>query len=482
VVKHAHARARRRIHDRTLLHICEAGISRSSTFGRRRLTHARKALPNEDVRSPWAALRPSDRWLLLCARRGTGFPLLVCGSRGRARPLRRSRCGLERRYLNVFFGYRGAALDDATLTRGKQLEDNLTRALAVTLERASGATRRSFAERICRAQVGGAGEAKIGLQPLAGTFDATRRVLLGISVAGRIDTASLDLDQGGSRPDAALQFGTELLILVESKAVAALDGGQLARHAFRWGLEEPRIGPNGVEIPESWVIQGWSSVASWARGAAERDGTRVGSFLLSQLAEYLDLAGVTDIQIARPSTRGTSESRAPVWLTDLAEAADLDAVAAVCSRLYGAPDRRWFIGGSGVPSSVDCRADSRRVAQAYSAAGQPVPPRLLHKGGDVITARRALSILYGPDGYERSVAEPDIHNRVTLLRDVGTDRAVLLGILAWAWDRDGLLADHARQIVGAAWANTEQESLAAPELHETLPERARLALSIEWAS
>lgn len=192
----------------------------------------------------------------------------------------RARCDdhvvdFERRYLNVFFGYRGAALDDAALTRGKQLEDNLTRASAVTLERASGATRRSFAEQICRAQVSEAGGAKIGLQPLVGMFDATRRLLLGISVAGRIDTASLEPDQGGSRPDAAVQFGTELLILIESKAVAALDGGQLARHAFRWGVGEPRIGPNGVETPESWVIQGWSSVASWARGAAS--GTAHGS-------------------------------------------------------------------------------------------------------------------------------------------------------------------------------------------------------------
>jgi hypothetical protein len=60
---------------------------------------------------------------------------------------------------------------------------------------------------------------------------------------------------------------------------------------------------------------------------ARPSGTAHGCVLLSQLAEYLHLAGVTDIQIARPSTRGTGESRAPVWLTDLAEAADLDAAA-----------------------------------------------------------------------------------------------------------------------------------------------------------
>ena len=41
------------------------------------------------------------------------------------------------RYLNVFFAYRGAAIDDARLTSGKQLEDSLTRALGVTLRAVS---------------------------------------------------------------------------------------------------------------------------------------------------------------------------------------------------------------------------------------------------------------------------------------------------------------------------------------------------------
>jgi hypothetical protein len=382
-----------------------------------------------------------------------------------------------RRYFNVFYAYRGAAVDDAALTSGKQLEDNLTRAVAVTLEQASAVTRRSFAARVCKTEVRSAEPTQSVLQPLPGTLDAARRVLLGISVEGRIDDVTLEQDQGGSRPDAAVQLGNELLVLMESKAVAKLDGAQLARHAFRWDLEEPRVGPTGVQMPASWIITRWASIASWARGAVDEDGTPVGRFLLEELAAYLDLAGVTEARIARASARGIVESQAPPWLTDLAEAADLDAVADACARLYGAPDARWFVSGDGIASSIDCRGDSRRVAEAYRGAREPVPPRLLQKGGDVITARRALSILYGPHGYERSVAEPDTRNRVALLRGVGIDRAVLLGILAWAWPRDGHLAENARRIVGAAWSHADQQSLATPELHDALTERAKTALA-----
>ncbi len=49
----------------------------------------------------------------------------------------------EDRYFNVFFAYRGAG--DLALSPGRQLEDNLTRALAATLKRVSASIARSFA-------------------------------------------------------------------------------------------------------------------------------------------------------------------------------------------------------------------------------------------------------------------------------------------------------------------------------------------------
>lgn len=292
---------------------------------------------------------------------------------------------------------------------------------------------------------------------------------------GQIERGTTELDEGGSRPDAIIEFGDELFVVLESKAVANLDGAQLARHAFRWELENARVGPRGLIPPPSWSLKRWQHVSAWARTAAKAE-TEVAAFLLRQLAEYLELAGVTDARIETSPAPGPGPL-APAWLDDLAAAADLERVALACQELYGDEDSPWFVSGDGVDSRIDTRADSRRVAEAFRAAGQPAPPSILKRGGDVITPRRALSILYGPDRYERSVAEPDVKNRAAKLKGAGADRAVLLGILAWAWPQSGALVAHnARRIVAHAWRDLPSSTPAASELHERLDERARVAL------
>lgn len=170
------------------------------------------------------------------------------------------------------------------------------------------------------------------------------------------------------------------------------------------------------------------------REARASESDEVASFLLAQLAGYLDLAGVTDAPLPEPTpaTHDVVED-IPDWLGELAGSADLNAVARICTELYGRPSDEFYVAGDGQPAPMHARDDSRRVVDAYRAAGETVAPVLQQRGGNVITSRRALSILFGPDSYERSVADPQTTVRAGKLLDVGCYRAVLLAMLAWAW-------------------------------------------------
>jgi len=156
----------------------------------------------------------------------------------------------------------------------------------------------------------------------------------------------------------------------------------------------------------------------------------------------------------------------PAWLEELARSVDLRELGALCTELYGDPANEFYEAGDGRPAPVHCRDDSRRVADAYRAAGEPIPKVLLQRGGNVITLRRALCLLFGPESYERSVADPQTTVRPRKLVDVGCDRAVLLAMLAWAWGRPGWNAEHLRRIVAAAWPHAPRRSHGAPELHD----------------
>ncbi len=224
----------------------------------------------------------------------------------------------------------------------------------------------------------------------------------------------------------------------------------------------------------------WQEVVDWAGSAADSDPSPTGAFLLRQLAEYVDLAGVTS---GRPRQNATSSrpdlaDKWPSWMEDLAVAAPLNDVALTCRQLYGDPGSEWFVCGSGVKTPMHVRDDSRRVANLYRAAGKRVPPRLTQKGGDVITARRYLSIAYGPDNFVKSFADDDLDTRVGLVRGVGADRTVLLGLFAWAWPTSGDRAGRVLQIVERMWPDADVKSYAAPELHDHLRPDARAALEL----
>lgn len=383
------------------------------------------------------------------------------------------------RYFNVFFAYRGAG--DFQLSSGKQLEDNLTRALAVTLIRSSATTARAFCAEVAAEDPGAPGTARVVLQPTPLSFEssASRRVLLGLSPSGRVSGHRAEVGEGGSRPDAAVVVG-DVLLVIESKVVLDLDADQLTRHATQFGLGEPRVTTSGLRLPGSWRLRRWQGVVEWARRAAKTERDPAAAFLLHELAGYLELAGVTS---ARVRIGSTVEQRPavewPEWMHELAVAAPLDAVARSCARLYGDPASPWFVSGDGAPSDVHVKDDSRRVANSYRDEGLNVPPRLTQKAGNVITARRYLSIAYGPDKFVRSFSEDDLRTRIGYVRGVGCDRAVLLGLFAWAWPTQGARARRVLLIVQQTWANAPVRSLAAGELHEELPPEALAAMRMD---
>jgi hypothetical protein len=370
---------------------------------------------------------------------------------------------------------------DLILSSGKQLEDNLTRALATTLRRASRATAHSFAVDVCNVDPGSEELRDVILQPQPGRYEprAQNRLLLGLSPTGRLSRGSLALEEGGSRPDAAFVWA-ETAVFVESKVLADLDGGQMARHAANFGLGKPPMLQGVPQPPDSWRLRRWQEVAEWARRAAHTEPDPAPAFLLGQVAEYLDLAGVTS---GRPRTSGISRQvdlldEWPTWMLDLAVAAPLEETAELCSRLYGDPRSDWFVCGDGVKSPVHVTDDSRRVADLYRAKSRRVPPRLTQNRGDVITARRYLSIAYGPDNFVKSFAEDDLRTRVGYVRGVGTDRAVLLGLFAWAWATSGARATRVLQVIERVWPDTPIKTFVAPELHEELDQQALAALHL----
>jgi hypothetical protein len=124
----------------------------------------------------------------------------------------------------------------------------------------------------------------------------------------------------------------------------------------------------------------------------------VAAYLLSELAEYLHLSGVTGRSIPQPPPEVVELDPAQdELLASLAEATDLDGVAALCERLYGDPESPHYVYGDQERGHTYTTEDSARVRDAYRTAGEPIPRRLTHNRGNVITVRRALSIAYGPN-------------------------------------------------------------------------------------
>lgn len=366
----------------------------------------------------------------------------------------------SRRYHNVFHAYRGMASGDPIGEGPRQLEQNVTRALLITLEHAGPQATSRFIQQLGRSRVD-ADAFSYDLEVVHRQPDGSKVILLGLSPEGRVTPGSVRSSGGQSRVDAVLEAPGRIRVLIESKLVGGCDGDQLWRHALAWGQAEPQTVGGRVRLPENWVMRSWEDVRSWAvgeRGAA--DVPPVGDFLLGELADYLVYCGVAGT-IERPARKSVADLPVP----PLAPAADLAVVREVCRTLYGN-------GGPNHVTGPACRADMATVIEQCRRNGAPVPPGLLNdaKGG-VITPRRALSILYGRDRYEQTVLPQSDVTGARKHLERGMDRAVLLGVLAWAGQAAAPFRNYAIRMVARAWDDAPVQTAVAPELTAAL--RAR---------
>ena len=201
----------------------------------------------------------------------------------------------SRRHRNCFYYFRGPGSKAHDTDVDKQLEDNCTKALINTLEHGGPELTRSFVASFVGVNLDESIDRfRYFLQ--SGPDDpATRKVLLGIAELDEIDPASWSQDEApaGSRVDATIDAPGQLSVLVEAKVVPRLDGAQLLRHAKRWGLTIPSAPPKDDDpLPANWVLVKWSDLHRWALSEAEKTSTQPGEFLLGQLREFLELAGL----------------------------------------------------------------------------------------------------------------------------------------------------------------------------------------------
>jgi GTP pyrophosphokinase len=371
----------------------------------------------------------------------------------------------QRRHHNVFYAYRGQSPGDPIAADRPQLEMSVTKALVVTLEHGGEKAAQSFAEHLLgRPAVSGtfAGDLEVPFRDPAGR----EVVVLGLSPLGALTSEAFSSPTGGSRVDATLETD-QLLVLVEAKVVGGCDPDQLWRHARAFGQDEPVATGEGWLVPGNWVMRSWSDVIGWTDVLlADPDVDPVTRFMLAQLRDYLGLCGfIADEQPRRVRAKADDARDA---LAALSEALDLRAIRDHAAALYGSPGAVGYVDARG------CRTDAARVAAACLASGVDAPPELHDARGEpanVITPRRALSILYGPDAFEATVAvaSPVGGARKFLAR--GIDRCALAAMLAWADTASATFGANARRLVLAAWPTAPWVGPATPELARALIER-----------
>jgi hypothetical protein len=372
----------------------------------------------------------------------------------------------SRRYHNVFYAFRGSASGDPVGGGPRQLENSVTKALINTLEHGGPELTSSFARKVARVDVR-AGAFEFGLEVTHRPAPAENTVLLGLSPAGRVEPGSLRTPHGESRVDALIEAPGALRILVESKIVGGNDGDQLWRHARAWGQPEPERSAGRWRQPDNWRMRSWADVQAWgAEELGSGASSAVGGFLLQQLLEYLDLCGLmVDRQRSRHGrSAATAGDDGRAAIVPLIRDVDLAEVRRICARLYGSPAAPFHVTGS------SCRADSRRIVDDAGRHGASPPPEVLQGGrpADVITPRRALSILYGPERYEQSVAPKSDTSGARKYLNRGIDRCALLGMVAWADTSPTAYATYVRRLAARAWPDAPVAGHANGELVEAL--------------
>ena len=191
------------------------------------------------------------------------------------------------RFHNCFYYFRGPSSKRKEAELDKQLEDNTTKALINVLKHSDPKLTTSFLESVVGQTIVPGKEFEYFLQGRPYP-PAEAKVLLGLSNRAKIDETSWASASGGSRVDGSIHLPGILTVLIETKVVDALDGSQLQRHALDCGM----LGGDRWNIPSEWRIRSWAQVHKWAKQELCTTERQPDKFLLSQLVEYLELAGL----------------------------------------------------------------------------------------------------------------------------------------------------------------------------------------------
>jgi len=231
-------------------------------------------------------------------------------------------------HLNVFHAYRGAAIDD--VARSTQLEDNLTRALAITLGSLNpGPALDALLDALHAPDESTPGSTTdrspprhslkgIALQ-VTQTDDAWpgRRALVVIHAGPTLKTTNeKGTAQFGSmsRPDAVV-VGADFVLGIESKVTDTVTSSQLDRHRAILGIGKTET----MDVT-------WDRLARTARAVQSDAQPESAQFLLRQFEEYLRMngfGGLTNEHFAyfamnpdeRKLAEGTKDAIARILLT-----------------------------------------------------------------------------------------------------------------------------------------------------------------------
>lgn len=205
-------------------------------------------------------------------------------------------------YENVFFYFRGPSANAVGESQqSRQIEDNTTKALVNLFQLADPSLVASWLASLGVSMPAGGLPAEFHLQGGPAGCSAPHRRLLVITAEDDISAATWHPSTSAAgRIDAAIHVPGELLVAIEAKVAAALDGGQLEKHAADWDIT--RHTEPGIEgVADSWIFTTWAQIYRWARTYQQQDGlTAVSKFLIAQFTEYLEIIGVTPFAGFRP--------------------------------------------------------------------------------------------------------------------------------------------------------------------------------------
>jgi|CXWL01.1.fsa_nt_gi hypothetical protein len=201
----------------------------------------------------------------------------------------------QNKHLNLFYTY-----------RTNHIEDNVTRALLITLSRLTPVHLRLFIrDLVLKNKIDISQRLQFFAEPdftfepqVSEPLDETRRldvnngVIVGINLSGTQALTFGTLDKtglGGARIDALVaDNGNDITLIFESKLRDDLYCEQIERH-FKTFFDQ-RL----TSLKEVFVEITWSDIATYLQGVQRQTGNTEEKFTISEFVQYLDWLGLVD--------------------------------------------------------------------------------------------------------------------------------------------------------------------------------------------